>query len=133
MSATNLSNNCNIGECSNESLSAGTHVGCNDEASDLTNTNNINIKKKPLDYQAVSLSQADQDQEESCNPSQTQTKEIMENNVQYSPVAESTLEENKSNLSKDEAKKEKKKKGISFPKDTFILGYFDPPDPWKNG
>lgn len=27
----------------------------------------------------------------------------------------------------------KQKKGISFPKDTFISGYFEPPDPWKNG
>ncbi|CAL1527121.1 unnamed protein product [Lymnaea stagnalis] len=26
----------------------------------------------------------------------------------------------------------KEKKGISFPKDTFISGYFEPPDPWKN-
>ncbi|KAK6998974.1 protein phosphatase 1 regulatory subunit 37, partial [Biomphalaria glabrata] len=26
----------------------------------------------------------------------------------------------------------KGKKGISFPKDTFISGYFEPPDPWKD-
>ncbi|XP_059159422.1 protein phosphatase 1 regulatory subunit 37-like isoform X2 [Physella acuta] len=26
----------------------------------------------------------------------------------------------------------KEKKGITFPKDTFISGYFEPPDPWKN-
>lgn len=27
----------------------------------------------------------------------------------------------------------KQKKGISFPKDTFISDYFEPPDPWQNG
>ena len=27
----------------------------------------------------------------------------------------------------------KPRRGISFPKDTFILGSLEPPDPWKNG
>lgn len=26
-----------------------------------------------------------------------------------------------------------KKKGVTFPKDTIISGYLEPPDPWKNG
>ena len=29
--------------------------------------------------------------------------------------------------------KSKVRRGISFPKDSFVSGYCDPPDPWKKG
>lgn len=47
------------------------------------------------------------------------------NTVSGSPKAASKCDKRK--LQK------KEKKGITFPKDTFISGYFEPPDPWKNG
>ncbi|CAG5131412.1 unnamed protein product, partial [Candidula unifasciata] len=35
-------------------------------------------------------------------------------------------------INSDETTCRKQKKGISFPKDTFISDYFEPPDPWQN-
>ncbi|XP_005095190.1 protein phosphatase 1 regulatory subunit 37 homolog isoform X2 [Aplysia californica] len=52
--------------------------------------------------------------------------------VPFHPAVNGPSNVNGSNQNHRKDQSTKQKRGISFPKDTFISGYFEPPDPWKN-
>ncbi|GFO12019.1 protein phosphatase 1 regulatory subunit 37 [Plakobranchus ocellatus] len=63
----------------------------------------------------------------------TNDNSVMKNGIVSGEVPDSSISSSCTSAIKSESTKcGKNKKGIRFPSDTFISGYHDPPDPWKD-